>query len=330
MTIISPATGDFNELHPLAIIAYPDLIRGWLWEPILGRDLKELNQCLRDTGGAVDWDRVSYERPQFNPALRQRLPLLRPAPEVITLLLRMRGNAFYITRGEAAIDWEFPPDEVERAGTAIRRHVLWPRHRRSILIYKNSMYVNPRSSARNIALYHDKLSRKTNRPCVHCCYRMQSNAMLVRHRLARLDDWLHLNYHSFFAPILQFADLDYGRLGHLLRNRLARRKGRSGGRSQSHQITDRSEGLWHFEQHARVKELLEDGTTRYSDYLSIQQYLDQYRNYVNVASCIVDLDNSYLLPRRPERHGISPLPHFPSHLRPFHRDNLTPPLPSFV
>jgi hypothetical protein len=329
MAIISAADYgrklDFHELFPLATIAYPDLIRGWLWDPILGRELKELEQCLGDTGGRVDWDRVSNDPPQFNPALRQRLPLLQPSHQAITLLLKMRGNAFYLTHGEAALDWMFPPDEVNWSGTLIRRHLCWPRHRVPIKIDRNTMYFNRRRSARNIALYHDKLSRKTNRPCVHLCYRMRSNPMLVKHRLATLTDWLHLNYHSFFTPILQFADIDLGKLGHLLRNKRSRLKDRSGGHGRSHKVSDRSEGFWDFEQHGRIKGRRKDGSEYYTDYLSVQQYLDRRRNYVNVHSCMVELDNSDLLPNRPKaRHtfyGISPIPNSSSHLSPFHRDN---------
>jgi hypothetical protein len=312
MPIICPPTGDrnfsFDELFPLATIAYPDVIRGWLWDPILGRELKELEQCLLDTGGSIDWPRVSNERPQFNPALQQRLPLLQPASEVITLLHQMRGNAFYITHGEPAIDWMFPPDEVDWSGTLIRRHLCWPHDRVPIKIDRNTMYFNRRSSARNIALYHDLLSRKTNRPCVHCCYRMRGNPMLVKHRLATLEDWLHVDYRAFFAAILQFADLDYGRLGHLLRNKKSRSKGRSGGHGRSHKVSDRSEGFWDFERHGRIKN---------SDYWSVQQYLDQRRNYVNVGSCLIPLDNSYLLPTARD----TSIPISSSDLRPSHRDN---------
>jgi hypothetical protein len=140
--------------------------------------------------------------------------------------------------------------------------------------------------------------------------------MLVKHRLARLDDWLHLNYHSFFVAILLFADLDYGRLGHLLRNQQSRLKNRSGGHGRSHKVSDRRDGLLDFLEHGRIKD---------SDYWSIQQYLDQRRNYVNVHSCVIELDNSYLLPSTPKArdtsHGICTIPISSSDLGPSHGHN---------
>jgi hypothetical protein len=317
MSNIYAATGGgnftFDELFPLATIAYPDVIRGWLWDPILGRELKELEQCLGDTGGRLDRKRLLNEAAWFNPALRQRLPLLQPATEVFTLLHQMRGNAFYLTHGEAAIDWMFPPDEVNWSGALIRRHLCWPHHRVPIKIDRNTMYFNRRNSARNIALYHDKLSRKTKKPCVHLCYRMRGNPMLLKHRLATLQDWISVDYRAFFAAILLFADLDYGRLGHLLRNKQSRSKDRSGGHGRSHKVSDRRDGFLDFQEHGRIED---------SDYWSVQKYLDQRRNYVNVRSCMVELDNRDLLPKaRDTSHGICIIPISSFDLGPSHRDN---------
>ena len=321
MANIYARTGDcnftsFDQLKPRKIVPYADLIRGWLAEPLRVRELEDLEQCLADTGGRLDRKRLLNERPWFNPALRQRLPLLQPSVEALTLLHKMRGNAFYLTRGEAALDWMFPRDEVERAGTLIRRHVRWLHHRKPITIYRNTMYLNPPSSAKNLALYHDLPSRKTNKPCAHACYRMCGHPILLAHGLATLEDWLRIDYYDFFAAVLLFSDLDLERLGHLLRNKESRRKGRSGGHGRSRHNSDYDEGLRHFEQHSKIR-----GT----EFLSVQQYLDQFRNYVDVRSCTVELDNSCLLPNRPKpshtSYGVCVIPHSSFHLRPSHRDN---------
>jgi hypothetical protein len=316
----------FDQLKPISTVPYADLIRGWLSDPLLARELQDLEQCLLDTGGRLDWGRVLNERPWFDTRLRQRLPLLQPSAEAIALLHKMRGNDFYLTRGEAALDWMFPRDEVERAGALIRRHVRWLHHRKPIKIFRNTMYLNPPSAAKNIALYHDLPCRKTNKPCVHCCYRMRGHPMLVRHRLATLEDWLRIDYSALFAAILLFADLDFERLGHLLRNEQSRRKGRSGGHSRSRRQSDYDEGLWHFERYGRIRKRERDhiGKLRSVDsgYWSVQQYLDQYRNYVNVHSCLIPLVSNFLLPELSHTsYGVCSIPISSSNLSPPHKNN---------
>jgi hypothetical protein len=281
----------FDELIPTRVDAYADVIHFHLWDALGSRERARWHECMREHGG--------YDNPKFHSTephrfwrdqrrpFRERRRVEQPPLECLRELLDMRGNKeIYLTYGERALDPIFPQAEVEAASFTIRRHLTIRNHRSQLTSVRGTMYLNPPQSRRNIGLYHDLRSKLTGEPCVHMDYRMKSHAMLVANRLGTLEDWLYVDDHAFFAPRLILMDLDYGRLGRLLHNMI------TGDHRRANDKRDRRHGLWDFFKHG----LVEDSVV--GDYLSVQKYLDRRRRDLNVYSCLIQLDNYYLLPQR--------------------------------
>jgi hypothetical protein len=304
----------FDELFPIRVDTYPDVIQFHLWDALGPRERARWHECMRAFGGYENQHPNYYSNePRWirgQPRLfRERLRVEQPSPEALRMLMELRGNhGVYLTYGERALDPIFPLDDVEEASFVIRRHLMIRNHRSQLTSDRGTMYINPASSRRNIGLYHDKGSKPTREPCVHIDYRMKGHATLVANRLGWLDDWLYVDDHAFFAPRLIQVDLDYGRLGRLLQNRKRGESRRSG------RVMDRSRGLWDFQEHGLVEDAVTGG------YLSIQRYLDQRRRHIDIYSCLIQLDNYYLLPKRrnPNTHYTDQVPsapfrHFQAH-----------------
>jgi hypothetical protein len=81
-------------------------------------------------------------------------------------------------------------------------------------------------------------------------------------------------------------DLNYSRVGRLLHNMT------HGDRRRANDERDRRWGFWDFQKHGLVED------AKIGDYLSIQRYVDRRRKDFDVRSCLIQLDNYHLLPKR--------------------------------
>jgi hypothetical protein len=289
----------------------------WLREPLTPRELERLQRCLRATGGKLDRKRTVTQRARFNKKLRQRLRLLQPSTEALQLLANIRDYVYINHRNEVALDLHFPEHQLECADLLIRRHLRMPYHRSPTNSYEGTFYISRnKKAARNIAVYI-RLSKVTKERCVHLCYRVKGRAALIANDLDTLSAWIHIDFRSFFQSRLLFCDLDYGKLGRLLRNSLKGTHRRHG------HVLDHSRGVLDFHEHGWVEDT-ETGEL----FLSIQRYLDCRRKAFDVYSCLLPLPNDYLLPEQqqnPTRHYTSYIASIPflSHQNcPWHGHNV--------
>jgi hypothetical protein len=289
----------------------------WLREPLTRRELEQLDRCLRATGGYRDRKRSKIIRARFDRTLRHRLRLLQPSTEALQLLARMRDYVYINHRNEVALDLHFPEHQLESADLLIRRHLRMLYHRSPVNSYESTFYISRnKKAARNIAVYI-RLSKLTKERCVHLCYRLKGRAALIANDLDTLAAWIHLDFRSFFQSRLLFCDLDYGKLGRLLRNSLKGKHRRHG------HVLDHTRGVLDFHEHGWVEDT-ETGEL----VLCIQRYLDFRRKAFDVYSCLIPLPNDYLLPKQqqnPTRHYtsyIASLPFFSSQKCPWHGHNM--------
>jgi hypothetical protein len=295
MDNIYARTGDFNELSPIRSDAYADVLVFWLWVALGSRELKHLHECLADTRGYENeqerYPRAGHYAPpvlfhgQRRP-FRQRLRLEQASLEALQLITEMRDET-YANYAEVADDLIFPLDQLAASDRCIRRHLRMRYHRQHMHTVETTLYFNKLGSPRNLLTYPDKLSKlKPHEPCVHVEVRMKGHTLLAANRLGTVADWIYLDYRAFLEPRLLFCDLDFGRLGRLLHNKLTG-DGRRTARAQ-----DYKDGLHDFHQHGLIKD--SDGNS----YLSIQKYIDQRHHYVNLYPALIKLDNSALLPEK--------------------------------
>jgi hypothetical protein len=320
MDIISAAdygrNFSFDELFPTNVIPSRDVMQLWLREPLTPRELEQLDRCLRATGGYRDRKRSKIIRARFDRTLRHRLRLLQPSTEALQLLARMRDYVYINHRNEIALDLFFPDDQLECADLLIRRHLRMPYHRSTTNSYESTFYINRnKKSARNIAVYI-RLSKVTKKRCIHVCFRLKGRHQLIANGLDTLSAWIHIDFRAFFQARLLFCDLDYGKLGRLLRNSLKGKHRRHG------HVLDRARGLLDFQQHGLVEDT-ETGEL----YHSIQAYIDRKRKDFDVHSCLIPLPNDYLLPKQQNLNPhvilsyIASIPFLSSDLGPSHGHN---------
>jgi hypothetical protein len=267
----------------------------WLHDALGSRELTRLHECLADTRGYEN-EQERYPKPgQYGPPVwfngqrrpfRQRLRLEQSALEALQLITEMRHET-YANYAEVADDLIFPLGQLAASNRCIRRHLRMPYHRQHMQTIETTLLYNRLGSPRNLISYADRLSKlKPHEPCVHIEFRMKSHTLLAANRLGTVDDWIYLDYRAFLAPRLLFCDLDFDRLGRLLHNRI------TGHRRRTAQAQDYKTGLRDFQQHGLIKD--SDGNS----YLSIQKYMDERRQFVNLYPALIKLDNSALLPEK--------------------------------
>jgi len=300
MNIISAAdlgcNFTFDELFPIRVDAYADVLVFWLWDALGPRELRRLHECLADTRGYEN-EQERYPRAgKYAPPVlfhgqrrpfRQRLRLEQPSVEALQLITDMRGDDIYPNYAEVADDLVFPPDQLAGSDKCIRRHLRMPYHRQHMHAVETTLYFNKLGTPRNLLTYPDKLSKlKPHEPCVHVEVRMKGHTLLAANQLGTVDDWIYLDYRALLAPRLLFCDIDFARLGRLLHNK------RTGHGRRTAQAQDYKVGLRDFHKHGLIKD--SDGNS----YLSVQKYIDERHRFVNLYPALIKLDNSALLPEK--------------------------------
>ena len=276
------------DLIPSAAISGFDVLQFWLKRPLNPKQLRSLRDCLRDTGGYLGEGGVHNEPAGFK-ALQQRLRLHQPSRESLRLLLTQMTDAdqVHINYGEIALDLIYPASGLQQARRLIDRHLIKRNHRQEMRCDYGTLYTNRPWSATNIAVYHDRLSKISDEPCVHICSRTKGHVAMVRNYLHTLGCWIRLDAHAYWQQRLKLYDVDYARLGRLVHNWQHNSRRRTG------LVMDHANGYCAFKQFGFVKESqsgFEGG------YLSIQALVDHTRKFIDVHSCLVELDNRYLLP----------------------------------
>jgi hypothetical protein len=261
------------DLFPSGIDSYPDVIQFWLAHPLNARERRSLRGCLRVTGGHLLEPR--NEPAWWNPALRQRVRICQPSHEAVKLLLDLRGDSAYLNYAEEALDWIFyRPAKLQEARVFTDRHLVKPNHRQESAYYRGTLYSNRRWAPTNLVVYHTRPSKRWGEPCVHLEYRLAGNPALTRANLATFADWLNLDEREFWRERLYLCDVDLARLGRLLHNQETGKHRRGGWEY------DRLTGFHAFA-----------GVDR-----SVQKLIDTYRRQIDVHSCLIEYDNTELLP----------------------------------
>jgi hypothetical protein len=287
---------NFYDLRPIRADGYDDVLVFWLFDALGPRELARLKECLRYTRGREN-EQARYPKPgDYAPSqwfnglrrpLRQRLRLEQASREALQLVAEMRGDAVYPNYAEIANDLVFPLHQLAAADRCIRYHMRMRYHRQNFYTVDVTLYFNKPGTPRNLLTYPDKLSKlKPHAPCIHIEVRFTGHGVLVANGLGRLSEWLCLDYHTFFASHLTFYDLDFSKLGRLLDNR------RTGYGRRMAQRRDYDIALHDFHEHGLVK----DRSTG-SNSLSVQQYINARRQFVNLYPALIPLDNSHLLPK---------------------------------
>jgi hypothetical protein len=303
----------FNQLKPRRSVPYADVIQFHLNHALGPRERSRWHECMAEHGGYENLDRKIYysDEPHWirgQPRLfRERLRTEQPSTQCLRQLIALRDpQDIYLTLGERSLDLHFPRSQLAQASMAVRRHLISLHHRSKVHSEDNVFYFNPAQSRKNTAVYHDRPSKITREPCVHIDRKLKTHAALVAYGLGSITDWINFDDRSFFAQVLIAMDLDYARLGRLLRNHDRNE------RRRIEDINDYKIGLREFERYGLVE-------CNNGNFHSIQRYVDRRRKHIDVNSCLIPLPIEHLLPPKiafthitGQMHSI-PFRHFDPH-----------------
>ena len=270
-----------HSIQPSDISAYIDCVHAWLPRRLSARELAWLAQhCgeLHVPKWRKRWDRVGYQ---------QYVDLKQPTDAALHYLHSI-GNVL-VNYVEFALDWTFNyEDERDAAWSFTDRHIVkrWHRHSQGIRYVKGTRYTAGRHGNSNLVSYADKPSRITGEVhCLHIEYRMRLRA-LQRIGISSAKDLLNYDHHAFWTQRLIMRAIDLDRFGRRYNRQILHEGPRYGAWTQS--ITDRSTYNY-------------DRRTGYTiaRLHSTQAVIDQYRRYLDVNRCLVDLDIGHLMPKSP-------------------------------
>src|SRR6516162_1233600 len=178
MNIISAAdlgcNFTFDELFPIRVDAYADVLVFWFRDALGPRELRRLHDCLRDTRGYEN-EQERYPRAgKYGPPVlfhgqrrpfRQRLRLEQPSLEALQLITNMRDDT-YPNYAEVANDLVFPLDQLAGSDKCIRRHLRMRFHLQHMHTIETTLLYNRLGSPHNLITYPDRLSKlNPHEPC---------------------------------------------------------------------------------------------------------------------------------------------------------------------
>lgn len=282
-----------DNIRPIGVDAYVDLVRIWLKRPLTERKRKQLE---RQYGVRL---LVFDERMRFHSWYVQRLHFLQPSRDelkVIGQLVHKLGGLF----NGAEISWDMifanPTDCREAERFVSRHHVVKQRgpEQRVKWSHGTTRYSAEQGAPNVTVIYRDKLSRvRQCENCLHMDWRINGIEALERGGIYCIEDLLELDYREFWEPRLLFYAVDPRLLGKRIHQHVLG-KGRRHG--------------------ARIVYYGEDKRFRYDvDYVigaatiklakESQRLIDQFRGQFDVNECLVTIPTpSQWLP---SRNGVS-------------------------
>ena len=225
------------------------------------------------------WDRVGYQ---------QYVDLKQPTDTALNYLHSI-GNVL-INYVEFALDWTFNyEDECDAAWTFIDRHIIkrWHRDSQGIRYVKRKVtrYTAGRHETANLVSYADKPSRITGELyCVHIEFRYTRQRTLQRIGISSAKDLLNYDHHRFWKQRLLLRAIDLDRFGRRYNRQVLHKGPRTGA-----WIRRRMDGSVYNQDRRTAGKIVRS-------YGSTQAVIDQYRKYMDVNGCLVDLDIGHLLP----------------------------------
>ena len=216
-----------QEINPLAVYTYFDVVRCWLKKPLTPQELAFLNSHC---GGGV---KAENGPAWFDWSYRQRLTLYRPSNEALLFLLACDNLLLNYVEITAEL---LMPDE-----TAVRQildlfdtHFVQPWHRKQEFIFypdgastRASPKPTQRRSGRWFQWYGDRPSKVTGEiPCFRFEAKHQGVQALRCSKIHTIADLVNFDHRAFWTKHLNFFALDLERLGrcHLNRRSGSRRK----------------------------------------------------------------------------------------------------------
>ena len=268
-----------HSIQPSDISAYIDCVHAWLPRRLSPQGLAWLaQQCgeVRVPRWRKRWDRVGYQ---------QYIDLKQPNDAALHYLHSI-GNGL-INYVEFALDWTFNyEDERDAAWIFTDRHIIkrWHRHSQGIRYVKGTRYTAGRHGNSNLVGYADKPSRITGELyCLHIEYRMRLRA-LRRIGISSAKDLLNYDHHQFWTQRLLLRAIDLVRFGRRYNRQILHKGPRTGAWMQR-----RMDGTVYNQDRRTAGKIVRS-------YGSTQAVIDQYRKYLDVRGCLVDLDIGHLLP----------------------------------
>jgi hypothetical protein len=254
---------------PSGRYAYVDKVRIWIEKPLSETEVASLARH--------GLTRAERGPSPFSTGFRQLLHLSRPSPQALMLIAR-KGGEHRINYIELAQDLVFRtwPD-IKEARSYFDRHLIKKHHREQGIrfVAGQTRYTARRGAPSNLVVYSDLPCRLTQEEnCLHVEMRFTGVRSVRRAGISNIAELRRFDHRRFWQERLLLVELDYARLGRMLRNR------RNGARRRSSRSTqdDYQVGL-----------LTEQACG------SIQQIIDTYRQ-IRVRDCLIPLDVSDLLP----------------------------------
>lgn len=267
-----------HGIQPSDISAYVDCVHAWLPRRLSARELAWLAQhCeVRVPKWRKRWDRVGHQ---------QYIDLKQPTDAALHYLHSI-GNVL-VNYVEFALDWTFNyEDERDAAWSFTDRHIVkrWHRESQGIRYVKGTRYTAGRHGNSNLVGYADKPSRITGELyCLHIEYRMRLRA-LRRIGISSAKDLLNYDHHQFWTQRLLLRAIDLDRFGRRYNRQILHKGPRTGA-----WIRRRMDGTVYNQDRRTAGKIVRS-------YGSTQAVIDQYRKYLDVRGCLVDLDIGHLLP----------------------------------
>jgi len=224
---------------PTGVHPYFDKFQFWVCNPLDQGTLAWLRkQCGR--GGL----HVENRPARFNARFRQRIELRQPSDQALRWLA-CRDDAL-INRAEITIDLTFKClSERDDAWELLHRHLVRPWHgkKQEIRAFRgglqtrslcdqgglgDSRYDAGGSAPNKIVFYREEHSRVTGEAyCLHLEWRLKGLRAVRAARINSGSDLPEFSHRSFWQNRLRLYDVDFARLGRLVRNRTGGRKSRS-------------------------------------------------------------------------------------------------------
>ena len=274
-------------IQPSDVSAYIDCVHAWLPRRLTAQEMAWLAQhCgeLRTPKWRKRRDRVGY---------KQYIDLKQPTDAALHYLHSI-GNVL-INYVEYALDWTFNhEDERDDAWIFTDRHIVkrWHRHSQGIRYVKSvkgvTRYTAGRHGNSNLVSYADKPSRITGELyCVHIEFRMRLRA-LRRIGISSARDLLNYDHHRFWTQRLLLRAIDLDRFGRRYNREILHKGPRTGA-----WMRRRMDGTVYNQDLRTAGKIVRS-------YGSTQAVIDQYRKYMDVKGCLVDLEVEHLLPQLTE------------------------------
>jgi hypothetical protein len=193
---------------------------------------------------------------------------------------------------EISLDLELTTqEECERAFREIWRGFVKPNHRDQSLYLPpanselGTFYTGPRRAPNVTAIYADRPSKVTGKPCVHFDHRIKGAPALRRAKINSVYDLLYLDVRTFWRRRLRLFKFDLEHLGRLYHNSVRR------SRRQKSWITNSKHNRFKYNNDRRA-----GGMLLHLHCGSVQAVIDAHRHNFNVNRALRPYDADHLLP----------------------------------